>query len=175
MAIRTGINGFGRIGRLLVRALADHPELELVHVNEVKGGVDCAAHLLEFDTVHGRFDGQVSVVEGGLVINGQRVGFSEHETPGAVPWADHGVELVLECSGRFRTMESLAPYFEHGVEKVLIAAVARVLRDRPEDPIGALGSLLCKPKSGFASYANWPPGLPPFVSHAAPALSVKRQ
>ena len=62
---------------------------------------------------------------------------------------------------------------EHDVEKVLIAAVARVLRDRPEDPIGALGSLLCKPKGGFASYTNWPPGLPPFVSHASSSNAGK--
>ena len=76
MSIRLGINGFGRIGRLLVRALSNHPELELVHINEPKGGVDCAAHLLEFDTVHGRFDGDVSCTADALEINGRTVGFS---------------------------------------------------------------------------------------------------
>lgn len=122
MSIRLGINGFGRIGRLLVRALSNHPELELVHINEPKGGVDCAAHLLEFDTVHGRFDGDVSCTADALEINGRTVGFSEHDTPASVPWAEGGIDLVLECSGRFRTMDLLQPYFDHGVAKVVVAA-----------------------------------------------------
>ncbi len=122
MKTRIGINGFGRMGRLVVRALQQHPGLELVHVNEPKGGVECAAHLLEFDTVHGRFDGTVSVLDGGLEIDGRRVGFSEHEAPGSVPWDEAGVDLVLECSGRFRTMDLLEPYFERGVRKVVVAA-----------------------------------------------------
>lgn len=61
---------------------------------------------------------------------------------------------------------------EHGVEKVLVAAVAKVLRERPADPLLAIGNLLCKPKSGFVSHTNWPPGVPPFVSHA-PASLIK--
>ena len=119
---RIGINGFGRMGRLVVRALRDHPDLQLVHVNEIKGGLDCAAHLLEFDTVHGRFDGTVSVHGDRMMVNGQPITFSEHGEPGEVPWEDHGVDIVLECSGRFRTMDSLAPYFLRGVRKVLVAA-----------------------------------------------------
>ena len=122
MSTRLGINGFGRIGRLLVRALAHHPELELVHINEPKGGLACAAHLLEFDTVHGRFDGDVSVAGDRLEINGRTVGFSEHDTPASVPWSEGGVDLVLECSGRFRTMDLLQPYFDQGVAKVVVAA-----------------------------------------------------
>ncbi|MDG2032289.1 MAG: ArsJ-associated glyceraldehyde-3-phosphate dehydrogenase [Phycisphaerales bacterium] len=122
MTTRLGINGFGRIGRLLVRALHRHPELELVQINEPKGGLACAAHLLEFDTVHGRFDGAVSVVGDGLEINGRSVGFSEHVEPGSVSWKDAGVDMVLECSGRFRTMELLEPYFRQGIDKVVVAA-----------------------------------------------------
>ena len=122
MTTRLGINGFGRIGRLLVRALRGHPELQLVHINEPKGGLECAAHLLEFDTVHGRFDGTVSVAGDGLEIDGRQVGFSEHAEPGSVPWAQAGVDLVLECSGRFRTMELLEPYLRQGIAKVVVAA-----------------------------------------------------
>ncbi|MCH2161369.1 MAG: ArsJ-associated glyceraldehyde-3-phosphate dehydrogenase [Phycisphaerales bacterium] len=122
MPTRIGINGFGRMGRLVVRALPSCPDLQLVHVNEVKGGVTCAAHLLEFDTVHGRFDGEVSVDGDRMIINDQPVSFSEHATPGEVPWDEFGVDIVLECSGKFRTMESLAPYFNRGVRKVVVAA-----------------------------------------------------
>jgi len=119
---RIGINGFGRIGRLVVRALPQHRELELVHVNEVAGGVETAAHLLEFDTVHGRYQGWVATDGADLHIDGNTVTFSSTDRPGDVPWADHGVDLVLECTGRFRTTELLDPYFDAGVRKVVVAA-----------------------------------------------------
>lgn len=122
MTTRIGINGFGRMGRLVVRALRHHPDLVLVHVNEHKGGVTAAAHLLEFDSVHGRYEGSVSTDGSSLTIDGAIVTFSEHDTPGVVPWADHGVDLVLECSGAFRTADQLATYFQQGVKKVIVAA-----------------------------------------------------
>ncbi len=122
MTTRIGINGFGRMGRLVVRALRHHRDLVLVHVNEHKGGVTTAAHLLEFDSVHGRYDGSVSTDGSSLTIDGARVTFSEHNTPGTVEWTDHGVDLVLECTGAFRTTDTLAPYFERGVKKVIVAA-----------------------------------------------------
>lgn len=122
MTTRIGINGFGRIGRLVVRALAGRPDLELVHVNELSGDAATAAHLLEFDTVHGRYDGDVAVDDGSLRIDGRTVGFSSHGRPGDVPWSAAGVDIVLECSGAFRTSEVLAPYFETGVRKVVVAA-----------------------------------------------------
>ncbi|MEQ1700663.1 MAG: ArsJ-associated glyceraldehyde-3-phosphate dehydrogenase [Ilumatobacteraceae bacterium] len=122
MTTRIGINGFGRMGRLVVRALQHQPSLQLVHVNEHKGGVETAAHLLEFDSVHGRYQGTVAVDDGGLLIDGAPVTFSSHDTPGAVPWADHGVDIVLECTGAFRTVALLEPYFEAGVQKVIVAA-----------------------------------------------------
>lgn len=122
MTTKIGINGFGRIGRLVVRALREHPELQLVHVNELKGDVSVAAHLLEFDSVHGRFAGTVSVDRTALVIDGATVSYSAHATPGAVPWADLGVEVVLECTGKFTTMADLDPYFARGVQKVIVAA-----------------------------------------------------
>jgi glyceraldehyde 3-phosphate dehydrogenase len=74
------------MGRLVVRAMRQHPEMELVHVNEVKGGIDTAAHLLEFDTVHGRYPGEASVDGDMLVIDGRRVSFSEHPTPADIDW-----------------------------------------------------------------------------------------
>jgi glyceraldehyde 3-phosphate dehydrogenase len=122
MSVRIGINGFGRMGRLVVRALARHPELELVHVNEPFADVATAAHLLEFDTVHGRYAGSVQVVDGALVVDGVPATFSSHTTPGDVPWRSAGVDLVLECSGVFKATETLAPYFSAGVRKVVVAA-----------------------------------------------------
>jgi len=124
MAIRLGINGLGRMGRLAIRALHDSavPGLELVHVNEIAGGPETAAHLLEFDSVHGRWPVPVGVADGGLIVGGKPVGFSALARPGDVPWGGLGVDIVLECTGKFRTGETLQPYFDRGVRKVIVAA-----------------------------------------------------
>jgi glyceraldehyde 3-phosphate dehydrogenase len=122
MTTQVAINGFGRIGRLIVRALSHHPDLRLVHVNEHKGDVATAAHLLQFDTVHGRFDG-VSETDGqDLFINTQRVGYSAHSSPQDLHWKDLGVDIVLECTGAFRTVADLEPHFVNGARKVVVAA-----------------------------------------------------
>lgn len=122
MSTSIGINGFGRMGRLALRAAWDWPELNIVHINEAHGGVQCAAHLLEYDTVHGRWDREISTDDGAIRVGDRAVSFSEHDTPGAVPWTTHGVDVVLECTGRFRTPTGLQPYFDSGVGKVIVAA-----------------------------------------------------
>lgn len=121
MTVRVGINGFGRMGRLVVRALRRHPDLRLVHVNEVEGGVEAAAHLLEFDSVHGRYPGTVHRDGDRLLIDGDPVTFSDHSTPGDIEWAEHGVDLVIEATGRFKTAAELAPHFAAGARKVVVA------------------------------------------------------
>ena len=122
MSIRIGINGFGRMGRLALRAAWDWPDFEIVHINEVKGGPETAAHLLEFDSVHGRWQRDIRVVDGSLVIDGRAAGFSAEKAPGDVPWGERGVDIVIESSGKFRTPELLQPYFDRGVKKVIVAA-----------------------------------------------------
>ena len=121
MTTRIGINGFGRIGRLVVRALRDHPSLQLVHINEVKGGPLTAAHLLEFDSVHGRYSGSVQLDGDTLVIDGNRVSLSDHDSPAAIDWNKYGVDIVLECSGKFKTTETIQPHFDRGAQKVVVA------------------------------------------------------
>ncbi len=122
MAVRVGINGFGRIGRLVLRAAWDWPELAFVHINEVKGGAEAAAHLLKFDSVHGRWAPDVTEREGQVWIDQRSLTFSDHPQPADVDWGDRGVDLVLECSGKFRTTATLDPYFASGVQKVIVAA-----------------------------------------------------
>jgi glyceraldehyde 3-phosphate dehydrogenase len=119
---RIGVNGFGRIGRLALRAGWDRPDLEFVHVNEPKGGPATAAHLLTFDSVHGRWERGAHGDERTLAIDGTDLSFTDASAPGEVDWAMAGVEVVLECSGRFRKLEQLEPYFERGVQKVIVAA-----------------------------------------------------
>ena len=121
-ATRIGINGFGRMGRLALRAAWDWPELEFGHVNEPGGDAATAAHLLTFDSVHGRWHEDVTGDAGSLSVAGRSLSYGRETAPGDVAWDEHGVDVVIESSGRFRTMESLAPYFERGVKKVVVAA-----------------------------------------------------
>jgi glyceraldehyde 3-phosphate dehydrogenase len=122
VTLRIGINGFGRMGRLALRAGWGSPDLEFVHINDVKGGPEAAAHLLTFDSIHGRWDHEVVAHERGITIDGKAVGYSEHAAPGEVPWKDLGADIVLECSGKFRTPSLLQPYSDQGVKKVIVAA-----------------------------------------------------
>ena len=117
---RIGINGFGRIGRLALRAAWDRDDLAFVHVNEVKGGPQTAAHLLEFDSVHGKWTKQIGATETTLTVEGHEIVFTEAMKPGDVSWEDSAVDIVLECSGKMLTREALAPYFERGVKKVIV-------------------------------------------------------
>lgn len=121
MTIRVGINGFGRMGRLAARAMREHPNLELVHVNELKGGVEAAAHLLEFDTVHGRYVGSVTVDGDHFVLDGRPVSFTEHSRPGEIPWGELGVDVVIESSGKFKTVADLQPHLANGACSVVVA------------------------------------------------------
>jgi glyceraldehyde 3-phosphate dehydrogenase len=120
--MRVGINGFGRMGRLALRAAWDWPDLNIVHINEVKGGPETAAHLLEFDSVHGRWDRDIRVGDDCIFIDGKSVDFSDKPSPGEVAWDEAGVDIVIESSGKFVKPELLQPYFDRGVKKVIVAA-----------------------------------------------------
>lgn len=129
-----GINGMGRIGRLAFRAAlggVPRPDsdprrsnrLDIVHVNEAKGGVAATAHLLEFDSLRGRWHGSfLGEDEASLSVNGNRIGFSEAVVPGDVPWGDMGCDVVLECTGKFLKSDQLQGYFDRGVKRVIVAA-----------------------------------------------------
>ena len=132
--MRVGINGLGRIGRLALRAsLGGLPRadgdprgsnrLDIAHVNELKGGAAAAAHLLEFDSVHGRWRESIGAEDdAALHVGNRRIGFSAAPAPGDVPWGDLGCEVVLECTGKFLKPDQLAGYFDRGVRRVIVAA-----------------------------------------------------
>lgn len=129
-----GINGMGRIGRLALRAgfggivrAAGDPRaanrLDVVHVNELKGGAEATAHLLEFDSIHGRWHGSFGCDDdNAIVIDNRRIGFSALPNPGDVPWGDCGCDIVLECTGKFLKPDQLEGYFRRGVKRVIVAA-----------------------------------------------------
>ena len=122
MTVRVGINGFGRMGKLALRAGWDCVDLEIAHINEIAGDAACQAHLLEFDSVHGRWPRDISASENTIIVDGQEIGYSRHSTPEALNWAAKGVDLVIECSGKFKSESALQPYFEQGVKKILVSA-----------------------------------------------------
>jgi glyceraldehyde 3-phosphate dehydrogenase len=132
--IRVGINGMGRIGRLALRAAMGgfrRPDgdpragntLDITHVNELKGGIAATAHLLEFDSLHGRWHAGIGVPdEKHIAVGDQRIGFTSAALPGEVAWGDLGCDIVLECTGRFLAPEQLQAYFDRGVKRVIVAA-----------------------------------------------------
>lgn len=122
MPLRIGINGFGRMGRLALRAGWNRSELSFVHINEIAGDAATAAHLLNFDSVHGKWNQTATAAAGAVSIDGHSIPFSSSAQPGDVPWANQDVDLVLECSGKFRTTEKLEQYRKAGVKTVVVAA-----------------------------------------------------
>lgn len=120
---RIAINGFGRIGRLTFRAFleAGRKDLEFVAINDL-GSADMNAFLLEFDSVHGRFPGTVTVADGHLKADGQDVAVLSEANPEKLPWGDLGVDIVMECTGRFTKRETAAQHLDAGAKRVLVSA-----------------------------------------------------
>ena len=119
---RIAINGFGRMGRLFTRAISGNPNLQLVAVGEPNGGIETAAHLLEFDSVHGRWHVPVATSGQHLVIDGKKVAFSQSPSPEGTGWTGDAIDMVIECSGRFKTRESLKAFYDGGIRKILVSA-----------------------------------------------------
>lgn len=116
------INGFGRMGRLGFRAGWGNPAFTITHINELYGGPEMAAHLLEYDTIHGRWDHDISFDENSIYVDGQRVHCSRVASPAEMNLTDVDVDIVIDATGAFRTPERLQPYFDAGVKKVIVAA-----------------------------------------------------
>tara|TARA_R110002050_G_scaffold269917_2_gene412612 strand:- start:157133 stop:158146 length:1014 start_codon:yes stop_codon:yes gene_type:complete len=123
MAIRVGINGFGRMGKLALQAGWHSDELEFVHINEIKGDAACHAHLLQFDSVHGRWgqDKAISATDNEILIDDSQISFSQYSTAEEVNWAAYGIEILLECSGKIKTAEQLQIYFDQGIKKIVVS------------------------------------------------------
>ena len=127
MTIQVGINGFGRIGRLALRAALKHGyhDIEIVGINDPKGA-DYLAYMLQYDSVHGRFEGTVSHEEGALIVNGRRIALThERDDTSRLRWGAMGADIVLECTGQFLTEESNAPHLAAGAKKVVISAPSK--------------------------------------------------
>ena len=122
MTICVAINGFGRMGRLGFRAGWQKPDYQIVHINETSGDASCMAHLLEFDSVHGRWAHEVQAEHDALLVDGRRIAYSSHAKPGNVDWGGEGIDLLIDCTGKFKSESALQPYFDRGVKKVVVSA-----------------------------------------------------
>ena len=124
MAVRVGINGFGRIGRCVVRQGIGESDLEFVSINDITDA-KTLAHLLRYDSVHGILPGEVEVGDDGMVVNGKRIGVTAIKDPAELPWKDLGVDIVLECTGLFRDKAGAGKHISAGAKKVVISAPAK--------------------------------------------------
>jgi len=126
MAIKVAINGYGRIGRNVLRALYESGrtgEVQIVAVNDL-GDANILAHLTRYDTAHGKFPGTVEVTDGAMIVNGDRIRVTAQRDPAKLPWAELGVDVVLECTGFFASKEKASAHLTAGARKVLISAPA---------------------------------------------------
>lgn len=119
--LKLGINGFGRIGRIAFRATLNRPDVEVVAINDLLD-VGHLAYLLEYDSVHGRFDGTIEVKDGHLIVNGKKVRITAERDPKNLKWDEAGVDIVAECTGIFTTLETADYHIQAGAKKVVISA-----------------------------------------------------
>lgn len=122
MTVRVAINGFGRMGRLALRVAYDWPNVEVVHINEIATDAYGSAHLLNFDSVHGRWHHQACEKGGQILIGQNAIGYSQNREIDQTDWAGLDVDVVIESTGEFRTCESLQAYLDQGVKQVIVAA-----------------------------------------------------
>ena len=127
MTIRVAINGYGRIGRCIVRALYEYnrkDEIQIVAVNDL-AGIDVSAHITQYDTAHGKFNAVVDHTSDELIINGDKIKYYSETDPEKLPWAELEVDLVMDCTGRFKSRELASKHLNAGAKKVLISAPAK--------------------------------------------------
>jgi len=125
MSIKVGINGFGRIGKLTFQAALNKEEVEIVAINDPFITADYMAYMTKYDTVHGRFQGEVSGEENTLTVNGKEIKVYNEMDPHNIPWGELGVEVVLECSGVFTTLEKAQAHIDAGAKQVIISAPSK--------------------------------------------------
>jgi len=120
--IRVAINGFGRMGRLAMRVAYDWEAIEIVHINEISTDAYGSAHLLNFDSAHGRWQHEAIEQDGSIAVNGKAIGYSQNTHISETEWGSLDLDVVIESTGEFRTIEKLQPYLDQGVKQVIVAA-----------------------------------------------------
>merc|ERR1712228_671750 len=122
MVVKVGINGFGRIGRLVCRAAFDHPDIEVVAVNDPFIDLDYMVYMFKYDSTHGRYKGEVTKGDGCLMVDGKKIAVFNCMNPAEIPWSTAGAEYVVESTGVFTTIDKASAHFKGGAKKVIISA-----------------------------------------------------
>ena len=150
MSIKVGINGFGRIGRMVFRASLNHPEIEIVGINDLCPA-DYLAYMLKYDTMHGKCDAEISYTESSIIVNGKEIPVSAERNPADLPWAKLGAEYVVESTGLFLTKEKSQGHLDAGAKKVIMSAPSK-----DDTPMFVCGVTLDKytPDMKFVSNAS---------------------
>ena len=148
MSIKVGINGFGRIGRLVLRAAAKNPSIEVVAVNDPFIGVDYMSYMFKYDTVHGRYQGTVETVDGKFMVDGKEVKVFGERDPSKIAWGSAGADYVVESTGVFLSKEKAAAHFKGGAKKVVVSAPS------PDAPMFVCGVNLEKYDSSMDIVSN---------------------
>ena len=125
MSVKVGLNGFGRIGKLALQAALENDEVEVVAINDPFIAADYMAYMVKYDSMHGRFKGEIKSEEGKLIVNGKTLNVYNEMDPNNIPWGENGVEYVLECSGVFTTTEKAQAHLNAGAKKVVISAPSK--------------------------------------------------
>ncbi len=125
MAVKIGINGFGRIGRLVFRAAIDNPNVEVKGINDPFIDLEYMTYMLRYDTVHGKFEGDIAIEGDKLVVNGKKIAVYAAMNPEEIPWSECGAEYIVESTGVFLTTEKASAHFKGGAKKVVISAPAK--------------------------------------------------
>ena len=151
MSIKIGINGFGRIGKLTLQAALSKKDVEIVAINDPFITSDYMAYMVKFDSIHGRFEGDIRAEDGKLIVNGKEIKVYNEMDPKNIPWGEDGVDYVLECSGVFTTIEKANAHLEAGAKKVIISAPSKdapmfvmgVNQDKYETSMNVISNASC--------------------------------
>ncbi len=171
---KVAINGFGRIGRLTLRASLDRNDLEIVAVNDLTDS-KTLAHLLKYDSVHGKFPGTVEVDGEDLVVNGKKIKVFAERDPGNLPWKDHGIDVVVEATGVFRTRDKISLHLEAGAKKVVLCVPSKKADDVDATVVLGVNDHDIKPEHKIYSNASCTTNcLAPFAKVLHDKFGIKR-
>ena len=172
--IKVAINGFGRIGRLTLRASLDRSDMEIVAVNDLTDS-KTLAHLLKYDSVHGKFPGTVEVDGDDLVVNGKKIKVFAERDPGNLPWKDHGIDVVVESTGVFRTPDKISLHLQAGAKKVVLCVPSKKADDVDATVVLGVNDNDIKPEHKIYSNASCTTNcLAPFAKVLHDKFGIKR-
>lgn len=151
--INVAINGFGRIGRLTFKAMLEKEQMELVAINDLTNA-ETLSHLLKYDSVHGKFPGDVSYESDNLIVNGRKIRVYAEKDPSLLPWREHDVDIVVEATGVFRTRDLISKHLEAGAKKILLTVPAKTKDDVDATVVLGVNNEVLKPEHKLLSNAS---------------------